>query len=113
VCNYFSLVNCTAATEELQFHGSRHPAGLKKLFLFSPRLGGIRDDLDAYRHALKIESEIVHFFESVAQLETNQDAKALLLEIAGEEKKVYDAIENITDFVAVPNTHSECIELAT
>ena len=76
-------------------------------------IGILKDDLDAYRHALKIESEIVHFFESVAQLETNQDAKVLLMEIAGEEKKVHDAIENITDFVAAPKTHSECIELAT
>ena len=76
-------------------------------------IGILKDDLDAYRHALKVESDIFHFFESVAQLETNQDAKALLLEIAGEEKKVYDSIENLHDFVAVPNTHSECIELAT
>jgi len=76
-------------------------------------VGILRDDLDAYRHALKVESEIVHFFEKVAGLETNLEAKALLMEIAEEEKKIYDVIENIHDFVAVPNTQVEGMDLAT
>jgi len=75
-------------------------------------VGILRDDLDAYRHAMKVESEIVHFFEKIAQLETNKDAKALLMEIVEKEKKIYENIEEIHDFVAAPTTH-DGIELAT
>src|SRR5512141_2923132 len=41
-------------------------------------IGVLKNDLDAYRHVLKIETEIVKFFEEMAQVETNEDAKTLL-----------------------------------
>jgi rubrerythrin len=68
-------------------------------------IGLLKNDLDAYYHAMKIEAEIVTFFEDMAQKETNDDARTLLREIAAEEKKLYDTIETIHDFVAAPCTH--------
>jgi rubrerythrin len=73
-------------------------------------IGILRNDLDAYRHAMKIEDEIVKFFIQMAQLETNKEAKALLFEIAEEEKRLYNSIEDIHDFVAAPKTHLEMLE---
>lgn len=74
--------------------------------------GILRNDLDAYEHAMKIEADIVKFFEDMAQLETNQDAKTLLREIADEEKKLYISIENIHDFVAAPKWNLESTEFS-
>jgi rubrerythrin len=74
--------------------------------------GILRDDFDAYEHAMKIEADIVKFFENMAQLETNQDAKTLLREIADEEKKLYNSIENIHDFVAAPKWNLESTEFS-
>ena len=74
--------------------------------------GILRNDLDAYEHAMKIEANIVKFFENMAQLETNQDAKSLLREIADEEKKLYYTIENIHDFVAAPKWNLESTEFS-
>ncbi|HLO24908.1 MAG TPA: ferritin family protein [Geobacteraceae bacterium] len=67
-------------------------------------IGALKNDLDAYRHALKIETEIVKFFEDMAQVETNEDAKILFMKIVEEEKKLFSTIENIHDFVAAPKT---------
>ncbi len=72
----------------------------------------LRNDLDAYRHALKIEAEIVMFFERMAQMETNEEARTLLMEIAEEEKKLFTTIENIHDFVAAPKTHLAGMEFS-
>ncbi len=68
-------------------------------------IGLLRNDLDAYNHAMRIEADIVNFFEDMAQKETNAEARALLREIAEEEKKLYTTIESIHDFVAAPNSH--------
>ena len=75
-------------------------------------VGLLRNDLDAYRHAMKIEAEIVRFFEEMAQLETNEDAKILLKEIAEEEKKLYATIEDIHDFVAAPKSYLAGLEFS-
>lgn len=68
-------------------------------------IGLLRNDLDAYVHAMRIEAEIVKFFEDMAQKEPNDDARMLLREIAEEEKNLYEAIESIHDFVAAPRSH--------
>ncbi|MDR3580488.1 MAG: ferritin family protein [Oryzomonas sp.] len=74
--------------------------------------GILKNDLDAYEYAMKIEADIVKFFENMAQLETNQDAKTLLREIADEEKKLYNSIEDIHDFVAAPKWNLESTEFS-
>ncbi len=68
-------------------------------------IGLLKNDLDAYAHAMQIEAEIVKFLEYMAQKETNAEARTLLREIAEEEKKLDYSIESIHDFVAAPRTH--------
>jgi rubrerythrin len=74
--------------------------------------GILRNDLDAYEHAMKIEADIVKFFENMEQLETNRDAKTLLGKIADEEKKLYNKIESIYDFVVAPKWNLESTEFS-
>ncbi len=75
-------------------------------------IGLLRNDLDAYNHAMRVEAEVVKFFEDMAHKETNADARALLREIAEEEKKLLNTIESIHDFVAAPNFHLACGEFS-
>jgi len=60
------------------------------------------EDLDGYIHAMKIEADSVRFYESAAEKEKDEKAKRLLLQIAEEEKKHYNIIENIYEFVLKP-----------
>ncbi len=68
-------------------------------------IGLLRNDLDAYGHAMRIEAGIVNFFEDMAQKETDDAARKLLKEIADAERGLYNTIENIHDFVAAPHSH--------
>jgi rubrerythrin len=60
------------------------------------------EDLDGYIHAMKIEADSVRFYESAAEKEKDEKAKRLLLQIAEEEKKHYNIVENIYEFVLKP-----------
>ncbi|BDV44370.1 ferritin [Geotalea uraniireducens] len=62
----------------------------------------LKNDLDAYRHAIQVEADIVRFFEELASSENNAEARALINEIAAMERKAYRRVENIHDFVAAP-----------
>lgn len=75
-------------------------------------IGLLKNDLDAYHYAMKVEAQIVGFFEEMAQQETNEEARILLQKIAAEEKKLYDTIENIHDFVAAPRTYLAGLEFS-
>lgn len=65
----------------------------------------IKTDLDAYRHALKLEAESVRLYEEMAAKEKNEEVRELLQKIAEEEKHHYNIVENIHDFVAAPETY--------
>lgn len=65
-------------------------------------LGGMKKDLDGYRHAMKIEADSVLLYEDMAKKESNQEIVMLLLKIASEEKKHYNIMENLYDFVLKP-----------
>lgn len=65
-------------------------------------LGGMKKDLDGYRHAMKIEADSVRLYEDMAKKESNPDIVMLLLKIASEEKKHYNIMENLYDFVLKP-----------
>lgn len=67
--------------------------------------GQIEGDLDAYRHAMKLEADSFRLYEDVAAKEENRDVKALLLRIAGEEHKHFQVLENVYDFVNAPNQY--------
>uniref|UniRef100_A0A831XDN4 Ferritin n=1 Tax=Geobacter metallireducens TaxID=28232 RepID=A0A831XDN4_GEOME len=65
----------------------------------------LKEDLEAYEHAMKVEADIVRFFEELAEQERNEESRALLREIAAEERRHYDVVESIHDFVAAPKWH--------
>jgi rubrerythrin len=83
----------------------------RNVFLLLPRgeegLQGITDALPAYRHAMQLEADSFRFYEEAAAKESDPDVKALLLQIAGEEHKHFNILENVYHFVNAPNQHLE------
>lgn len=65
-------------------------------------VGSLRKDLDGYRHAMKIEADSVRLYEDLAKKEDNPETAQLMLKIANEEKKHYNIMENLYDFVLAP-----------
>lgn len=68
-------------------------------------LGGLRKDLDGYRHAMKIEADSVKLYEDMARKEEGKEVAQLLLKIADEENKHYNIMENLYDFVLAPQNY--------
>jgi rubrerythrin len=68
-------------------------------------LGGLRKDLDGYRHAMKIEADSVKLYGDMAKKEKRQNMAQLLLKIADEEKRHYNIMENLYDFVLEPQNY--------
>jgi rubrerythrin len=66
-------------------------------------LGGLKKDLDGFRHAMKIEADSVKLYEDLAKKENRENIAQLLLKIANEEKKHYNIMENLYDFVLAPD----------
>jgi len=80
----------------------------KNLFESLPRdldRSGAQDDLEAYRYAMKLESDSFRFYEDAAGRESDAGVRALLLQIAGEEQKHFNILQNIYDFVNAPNQY--------
>ena len=65
-------------------------------------LGGLKKDLDGYLYAMKVEADSVKLYEDMAKKENRADVVQLLLKIANEEKKHYNIMENLYDFVLAP-----------
>lgn len=65
----------------------------------------LKKDLDGYQHAMKIEAESVKFYEDMASKEENEGAAKLLLRIADEEKKHFNIMENLYDYVLAPQNY--------
>ena len=65
------------------------------------------DILLAYQHAMKLEAESFRFYEEAAEKEDDAEVKALLLQIAAEEHKHFNILENVYHFVNAPNQHLE------
>lgn len=66
-------------------------------------LKGVLGDLDAYQHAMKLESDSFRLYEEAAAKEKDPEIKALLLKIAAEEHKHFNILGNIYHFVNAPN----------
>ena len=64
--------------------------------------GSLKDALDGYQHARKIEADSIRFYEDMAKKEDNPDAVCLILMIANEEKKHYNIMDNLCNFVQAP-----------
>jgi len=64
--------------------------------------GTLKSSLDGYRHARKIEADSVRLYEDMAKQEDNPEAVQLLLKIANEEKKHFNILDNLYDYVLAP-----------
>lgn len=65
-------------------------------------IGCLNKSLDGYQHARKIEADSVKLYEDMAKQEDNPETVQLLLRIANEEKKHYNILDNLYDFVLAP-----------
>lgn len=68
-------------------------------------LGGLHKDLDGYRYAMHVEADSVKLYEDMAKKENSVECVQLLLKIANEEKKHYNIMENLYDFVLEPQNY--------
>jgi len=66
---------------------------------------GLRKSLDGYQYARKIEADSVKFYEEMAIKEDDPETVQLLLRIANEEKKHFNILDNICDFVEAPQSY--------
>jgi len=62
----------------------------------------LKSSLDGYKHARKIEAASVRFYEDAAGKESNPETARLLMQIANEEKKHYNIMDNLYDFTLSP-----------
>jgi rubrerythrin len=76
------------------------------------RIKGLHEDLDGYRLGLKIEADSVKLYEDMAKKEENPETMQLYLRIANEEKKHFNIMENICDFVMKPRYFLEWREFS-
>ena len=65
-------------------------------------VGSLKNDLDGYRHARKVEADSIRFYEDMAQKADNPEAVQLLLTIVNEEKKHYNIMDNLCEFIQAP-----------
>lgn len=63
---------------------------------------GLIKSLDGYQYARKIEADSVKLYEDMAKKEDNPEIVQLLLMIANEEKKHFNILDNLCDFVMTP-----------
>ena len=75
-------------------------------------VSGLDEALDAYRLALKVEADSVRMYEEMATKEEDPATVQLLLTIANEEKKHYNIVENICDFIMRPKYYLEWREFS-
>jgi len=66
---------------------------------------GSKDDLAAYRQAMKLEADSFRYYEDAAAKEATAEVKGLLLKIAAEEHKHFNILENIYHFINAPNQY--------
>ena len=76
------------------------------------RVSGLREDLDGYRLGLKIEADSVKLYEDMIKTEQNPETVQLYLKLANEEKKHFNIMENICDFVMKPKYFLEWREFS-
>ncbi|HJV66248.1 MAG TPA: ferritin family protein [Geomonas sp.] len=72
----------------------------------------LHEDLEAYKVGLKMEADSIKLYEEMAKREANPDTVQLYLAIANEEKKHYNIIENVCDFLLRPKYFLEWREFS-
>jgi rubrerythrin len=81
--------------------------GFEKLLESSDILHELKMDPDGFYHIVKAEEENIRMLEGMAATEPSETASLLLQELADEEKKHLEVIENIYDFMEKPHTYLE------
>ncbi len=76
------------------------------------RLVELNEDLEAYRVGLKMEADSVKLYEDMAKKEHDPEMVQLYLKIANEEKKHFNVIDNICDFLMRPKYYLEWREFS-
>lgn len=91
-------------------------ASARNVFEHLPRdakaLSDVSGALDAYRHAMKVEAESCKLYEDAAAKEEDSAIRDLLLKIAEEERKHFNVLENLYNFVNAPNQHLSWAEFS-
>jgi len=65
-------------------------------------LGELREDLDGYRFAMKLEAESVRHYEELIKREENPENAQLYRRIIEEEKNHFNIMENLFEFALRP-----------
>jgi len=65
----------------------------------------LKKSLDGYQHARKIEADSIKLYEEMAKNEDNPEIVQLLLRIANEEKKHFNILDNLCDYVLAPQNY--------
>jgi len=68
-------------------------------------VGILKKSLDGYQHARKLEADSVKLYEDMAKKEDNPETVQLLLRIANEEKKHFNILDNLYDYVLAPQNY--------
>jgi rubrerythrin len=77
----------------------------EKLLTEKSAAGQLQGDLEGYRYAMKLEADSFRFYEDAAGREPDPKVKDLLLQIAGEEQKHFNILQNVYDFVNAPTQY--------
>lgn len=68
-------------------------------------VGSLKKTLDGYNHARKLEADSVKLYEDMAKKEDNPETVQLLLKIANEEKKHFNILDNLYDYILAPQNY--------
>lgn len=75
-------------------------------------LDDLHEDMDAFKVGLKMEADSVKLYEDMAKKEQDPELVQLYLKLANEEKKHYNIIDNICDFLLRPKYYLEWREFS-
>ncbi|BDV42605.1 ferritin [Geotalea uraniireducens] len=65
----------------------------------------LQQDPDGYRHVVHEEEESIKFYEQLAGEAENDGTRRLLLDLAAQERRHLNIVENIYSFIEAPRTY--------
>lgn len=99
-----TMVETTVLTEAKNVFAALH--GEKS------QVATMRKEFEGCQYGMKIEAESVRLYEDMAAKENRPEIAALLLRIAAEEKKHYNIMENLYEFILKPEYFLEWREFS-
>ncbi|AJF06363.1 ferritin-like domain-containing protein [Geoalkalibacter subterraneus] len=93
----------TAMEESAALENARN--AFSRMLEQKPSADQLQGDLEAYRHAMKMEAEGARVYEKALAEETDPEVKTLLERIIKEEQKHFNIVENVYNFANAPNEH--------